>query len=148
MHFTSAAGASFGAILITFIAAAVATMTTPNAQIVGCTTATNPYCNPNSQRVADYVATYLYDAETQMLRTAHQPGCIDSNSAPQGPQVTVSCDDAFWTTSDNIPTCATLADFGYSEISATCLNKVFHVLKFTAAGSQPMQETGAWESGW
>jgi hypothetical protein len=108
----------------------------------------NPYYNSNSQRVADYVATYLYDTQVQMLRTAYQPGCVDSNSAPQGPQVTVPCEDAFWTTSDNNPTCATLTDFGYSDISDACLNMIFHTLNFTTNGPQPPQETGAWESGW
>jgi hypothetical protein len=121
---------------------------TTHAEAAGCTTDTNPYCNVNSQRVADYVATYLYDPEVQMLRTAYQPGCIDSNSAPQGPQVTVPCEDAFWTTSDNNPTCATLTDFGYPELSAACLNKIYHILKFTTSDPQPLQETSAWESGW
>jgi len=83
-----------------------------------------------------------------MLRTAHQDGCVDSNSAPKGPQVTVPCEDAFWTTSDNNPTCATLADFGYPDVAAACLNKIFHVLKFATSGPQPPQQTGAWESGW
>src|SRR3954465_8756656 len=119
-----------------------------SSPIASCTTATNPYCNPNSQRVADYVATYLYDPEVQMLRTAYQPGCVDSNSAPNGPQVTVSCEASFWTTSDNNPTCATLVDFGYAEISEACINKIFHVLEFTTSGAQPQQETDAWESGW
>jgi hypothetical protein len=128
------------AILLALVGGSSASVTA-NAQ-------SNPYYNPNSQRVADYVATYLYDAQVQMLRTAYQPGCIDSNSAPQGPQVTVPCEDAFWTTSDNNPTCATLADFGHADISAACLNMIFHVLKFTTQGPQPAQETGAWESGW
>ena len=119
-----------------------------SSPIASCTTATNPYCNPNSQRVADYVATYLYDPEVQMLRTAYQPGCIDSNSAPKGPQVTTPCEATFWTTSDNNPTCATLADFGYSQMSSACIGKIFNVLKFTTSGPQPPQETGAWQSGW
>jgi hypothetical protein len=136
MQFASRALVFCGAILAALMAGNSA-----NAQ-------SNPYYNANSQAVADYVATYLYSSEVQMLRTAYEPGCIDSNSAPQGPQVTVPCEDAFWTTSDNNPTCATLADFGYTDISAACLKKIFHDLKFKTEGSQPPQETGAWESGW
>ena len=55
-----------------------------SSPIASCTTAPNPYCNPNSQRVADYVATYLYDPEVQMLRTADQPGCIASEQCAEG----------------------------------------------------------------
>jgi hypothetical protein len=136
MQFTSGSVVFCGTMLTALIEATFA-----NGQ-------SNPYYNQNSQAVADYVATYLYSSEVQMLRTAYQPGCIDLNSAPQGPQVTVPCEDAFWTTADNNPTCATLADFGYADISADCLNKIYHILKFKTEGPQPAQETGAWESGW
>jgi hypothetical protein len=71
MQFTSGAVVFCGTMLIALIEATFA-----NGQ-------SNPYYNQNSQAVADYAATYLYSSEVQMLRTAYQPGCIDSNSAPQ-----------------------------------------------------------------
>jgi len=137
MRFSSSVAVFCSTVVITILGSVSANAQSPN-----------PYYNPNSQLVADYVAKYLYSPEVQMLRTAYAPGCMDTNSAPQGPQVTVPCEDAFWTTSDNNPTCATLADFGYSDIATACLTKIFHTLKFLTDGAQPPQETSAWESGW
>ena len=125
MRFSSSVAVFCSTVVITILGSVSANAQSPN-----------PYYNPNSQLVADYVAKYLYSPEVQMLRTAYAPGCMDTNSAPQGPQVTVPCEDAFWTTSDNNPTCATLADFGYSDIATACLTKIFHTLKFLTYASE------------
>ncbi len=61
----------------------------------------------------------MYNSQVNMLATDPTPGCIDSNGG-----VTVDCADAFWTTSDNLPTCATLTDFGYASVADACINKI------------------------
>jgi hypothetical protein len=124
--------------------------------------ATNPYANPHSQAVANWVVNNMYNAQVNMLSTDPSPGCVDSNAG-----VTVACDDAFWTTSDNLPTCATLIDFGYASISEACINKILGCnsvyvpsewrtttcpknplsFEFTASGI-PASDQAMWLSGW
>jgi hypothetical protein len=79
----------------------------------------NPYANPHSQAVANWVVNNMYNSQVNMLATDPTPGCVDANGG-----VTVACADAFWTTSDNLPTCATLTDFEYSSIADACINKI------------------------
>jgi hypothetical protein len=121
----------------------------------------NPYANSHSQAVADWVINNMYSTQVNMLATDPSPGCVDTLGG-----VTVPCADAFWTTSDNLPTCATLIDFGYASESDACINKILGCdsayvpsewqtsdcsknqlnFEFTAT-SIPTSEQGTWLSG-
>jgi hypothetical protein len=122
----------------------------------------NPYWNSRSQEVANWVVTNLWNPQVDMLSTSNVRTCTDSNGG-----VSVPCPDAFWTTSDNLPTCASLIDFGYASTSQSCINKIMGCdssfvpqewMTSTCPDDPfvfsnwpyilPKQNTGAWFSGW
>ncbi len=83
-----------------------------------CTTAAceNPYWNPNSQEVANYVVNNLFNSQVGLIATSSQEGCIDYVGG-------MPCHDTFWTTSDNVPTGWTLRDFGYPSVTQAIINE-------------------------
>ncbi len=86
----------------------------------------NLFWNPNSQKVADLVVKYGYNSEIQMLHDVNEPGCNDYVSGEP-------CDQTYWTTSDNIPTCWTLGDFGYPQQENNCIVKLVNLNAFGPA---------------
>ena len=51
-----------------------------------------------------------------MFHDINEPGCNDYESGSP-------CDQTYWTTSDNIPSCWTLGDFGYPTMMNQCVTK-------------------------
>lgn len=83
----------------------------------------NLFWNPNSQKVADLVVKYGYSPEVNLIRDVNEPGCSDYVSGEP-------CDQTYWTTSDNIPTCWTLGDFGYASQENSCIVKLLNLNAF------------------
>jgi len=96
-------------------------VTTTIQTSTGCTNssecATNPLWNANSQAVANYVIQYGWDPYIQLIHDINEPGCTDYVGG-------YPCDNTFWTTSDNIPTCWTLGSFGFQAQQNECEAKV------------------------
>lgn len=105
----------------TAVITSVTTTTTVTGSSTGCTgsseCASNPLWNANSQKVANYVIQYGWDPYIQLIHDVNEPGCVDYVGG-------YPCDNTFWTTSDNIPTCWTLGSFGFQTQQEECEAKV------------------------
>lgn len=91
---------------------------------IACPSTPCPFYNPNSQKVADLFVQQAWDSSVQMMHDVNEPGCNDYVGG-------LPCDNTFWTTSDNVPTCWTLGDYGYSSIMQQCESKVISLGAFT-----------------
>ena len=94
------------------------------------------YWNENSQKVADAVIKYGYNADVGLIHDLDEPGCMDYVGG-------LPCDQTYWTTSDSLPTGLILADYGYAAQSAAILAKLQSLNAFSAPNSGSRYEAYA-----